>query len=195
MPGAGLVPRIVLRRRSKGTVVAKPMFFFTAIYKDEADAEADYEAIKRLHDEDAIGSYDSAIIVHQANGEVRVTKTEKPTEHGAWVGLAAGAGTAVLFPFLLPAFTVAGMAAAGAGVGAWFGHLAHGTSRREAKEIGNALSADNCALVVIGIDKDAERIEEVTRRATKRVLKRDVGDWDDAERDAMEAIERIKQPA
>jgi uncharacterized membrane protein len=186
---------MAVRERSKGAAVAKPMFFFTAIYENEADAHADYDAIKRLHDAGDIGSYDSAIIAHAANGEVRVTKTEKPTEHGAWVGLAAGAGAAVLFPFLLPSFTVAGMAASGAGLGAWFGHLAHGTSRREAKEIGAALSADNVALVVIGIDKDAERIQDVATRARDRILKRDVGDWDDAERDAMEAIEKIKQPA
>ena len=90
--------------------MAKPMFFYAGVYDDASDADADYEAIKALHAGDAIGSYDSAIITKQADGKVKVTKTEKPTQHGAWIGLAAGAGVAVVFPFLLPGLTVAAMA-------------------------------------------------------------------------------------
>ena len=33
---------------------------------------------------------------------MKVAKTEKPTQKGGWIGLAAGAGVAVVFPFLLP---------------------------------------------------------------------------------------------
>jgi len=165
------------------------MFFYAGVYDDVADADADYESIKALHSGDAIGSYDSAIISKQADGKVRVTKTEKPTQHGAWTGLAAGAGAAVLFPFLLPGLTVAGMAGAGAGMGAWFGHLAHGTSRGEAKEIGAMLDEGDAALVVVGIDHDAERIEQAATRAKKHVLKRSVGDFESAEQDAMEAMQ------
>src|SRR4051812_31950120 len=116
--------------------MAKPMFFYTGIYDNVADADADYEAIRSLHRGKAIGSYDSAIVVHTVADGVKVTKTEKPTQKGGWIGLAAGAGVAVVFPFLLPAVSYAGMAGAGAGLGAWFGHLAHGTSRGDAKDIG-----------------------------------------------------------
>ena len=76
--------------------MAKPMFFYTGVYDNVADADADYEAIKSLHDGGAIGSYDSAVIVHTPQGDVKVTKTEKPTQKGAWIGLAAGAGAAVV---------------------------------------------------------------------------------------------------
>jgi uncharacterized membrane protein len=168
----------------------KPMFFYAGIYDNVADADADYEAIKSLHRGDAIGSYDSAIVVHRPDGTVQVTKTEKPTQNGAWVGLAAGAGVAVVFPFLLPAVTYAGMAGAGAGLGAWFGHLAHGTSRGEAKEIGGQLEIGKAALIVIGIDKDAEQIERATTRAQRYTLKRRFGDWDEAEEEALAAIGR-----
>jgi uncharacterized membrane protein len=170
--------------------MAKPMFFYAGVYDNVADADADYEAIKSLHDGGAIGSYDSAVIVHRPDGKVQVTKTEKPTHKGAWVGLAAGAGVAVVFPFLLPAVSYAGMAGAGAGLGAWFGHLAHGTSRGEAKDIGAMLEPGKAALIVIGIDKDAEQIERAATRAETHTLKREFGDWDEAERDALEAIER-----
>jgi uncharacterized membrane protein len=175
--------------------MAKPMFFYAGVYDSSADAETDYEAIKALHGRGAIGSYDSAIIVHRPDGEVKVTKTEKPTHHGAWVGLAAGAGAAVVFPFLLPAVSYAGMAGAGAGLGAWFGHLAHGTSRSDAKEIGAMLEPGTTALVVIGIDNDAEAIERAAVHARTHTLKRQFGDWDEAEQDALESIARAEQHA
>ena len=172
--------------------MAKPMFFYTGIYDNVADADADYEAIKSLHKGGAIGSYDSAIVVHTPDGDVKVTKTEKPTQKGGWIGLAAGAGVGVVFPFLLPAVSYAGMAGAGAGLGAWFGHLAHGTSRGDAKDIGTLLEPGKAALIVIGIDKDAEQIERAATRAQQHVLKREFGDWDEAEQEALAAIERAE---
>jgi uncharacterized membrane protein len=175
--------------------MAKPMFFYAGVYDSSADAELDYDAIKALHGRGAIGSYDSAIIVHRPDGEVKVTKTEKPAHHGAWIGLAAGAGAAVVFPFLLPAVSYAGMAGAGAGLGAWFGHLAHGTSRGEAKDIGAMLEPGTTALVVIGIDTDAEAIERAAVRAKEHTLKRSFGDWDEAEQDALDSIARAEQHA
>jgi uncharacterized membrane protein len=81
--------------------MAKPMIFYAGIYNSAEDAEPDYQAIEALHGLDAIGSYDSAIIVHDPDGGVKVTETKKPVKHGAWIGVAAGAGAAVVFPFLL----------------------------------------------------------------------------------------------
>jgi len=172
--------------------MAKPMFFYAGIYERTDDANTDYEAIKALHNGGAIGSYDSAIIVHGADGDVQVTKTEKPVKHGAWIGLAAGTGAAVVFPFLLPAVSYAGMAGAGAGLGAWFGHLAHGTSRGEAKEMGAKLEPGTSALVVIGIDHDADEVARAATHAREHTLKRQFGDWDEAERDAVASIERAE---
>ena len=70
----------------------KSMFFFAGVYADHDAAEADYDAIKALHAKHDIGSYDAATITKDANGKVRVAKTEKPAQHGGWIGLAAGAG-------------------------------------------------------------------------------------------------------
>ena len=78
--------------------MSKPMFFYAGIYDNANDADTDLRAIKALNDSGAIGSYDAELITKKPNGEVKVTKTEKPTEHGAWWGVAAGAATVVLFP-------------------------------------------------------------------------------------------------
>ena len=167
--------------------MSKPMFFYAGVYTDASDAQADLKSIKSLNESKAIGSYDSEIILKEPDGNIKVTKTEKPAEHGAWVGAAAGAGVALLFPPALPVVVAGG---AGAGVGAWFGHLAHGTSRKEAKRIGAMLNEGDSAVVVVGIDNDAEQVEKAATRARDHVLNRAVGDWDDAEQDALEAIKQ-----
>src|SRR4051812_40310438 len=113
------------------------MFFFTGVYESVADAERDYDAIKKLHDDGEIGSYDAAVLSKDGSGEVKVHKDEKPTKHAGWVGAAAGAGVAILFPATI-AIAVAG---GGAGVGAWFGHMAHGMKRHEAESMATMLEA------------------------------------------------------
>ena len=104
--------------------MAKPMFFYSGIYGSSADAEMDYAAVKALHGRGAIGSHDSAIIVHRAGGDVSITKT-----------------------------------------------------------------------VVIGIDIDAEAIASVAEHAREHPLKREFGDWDAADHDALESIARAEQQA
>jgi uncharacterized membrane protein len=81
--------------------MVKPMICHAGIYNSAADAELDYQAIEALHGPDAIGSCDSAIIVHDPDGGVKLTEAKKPVKHGAWIGVATGAGAAVVFPFLL----------------------------------------------------------------------------------------------
>src|SRR5512133_1724189 len=90
----------------------RPVFLYAAVYDEIAYAEADYEAVFDLHAAGAIGTFDSAVIRKDADGKVRVTKTEKPTQHGAWTGAAVGALVGILFP---PA--IIGSAIVGAGAG------------------------------------------------------------------------------
>jgi uncharacterized membrane protein len=71
----------------------RPVFLYAAIYDEIADAEADYEAVFDLHAAGAIGTFDSAVIRKDDDGKVRVTKTEKPTQHGAWTGLVRWSGS------------------------------------------------------------------------------------------------------
>jgi len=76
----------------------KPVFLYAAIYDDIAIAEADYDAVFDLHAAGAIGTFDSAVIRKEEDGKVRVTKTEKPTQHGAWTGAGVGALVGLVFP-------------------------------------------------------------------------------------------------
>ena len=58
------------------------------------------------------------MIRKEDDGKVRVTKTEKPTQHGAWTGAGVGALVGLVFP---PALI--GSAIVGAGAGGLIGHL------------------------------------------------------------------------
>ncbi len=163
-----------------------PMFLLEGVYGDVPSAEADYEALRGLREAGAIGSYDAAIVTRGADGRVHVTRSERPAEHGAWIGLAAGAALAVAAPVAMPALIAAG----GAGLGAWVGRLARGISDADAQELAELLTEGGAALLVIGLERDARRIERTLDGAERHVTKAVDVDPDAAEREALAAIER-----
>ncbi len=143
----------------------KPVFLYAAIYDDIPDAEADYEAVADLHAAGLIGTFDAAVI-EKRDGEVHVHKTEKPTQHGAWTGIAVGAVAGILFP---PSI-IAG-AIVGGGAGGVIGHLWRGMSRSDLKDLGEELDEGAAALIVVGESKIGEQIEKAVTRARKTVEK------------------------
>ncbi len=162
----------------------RPVFLYAAIYNEIADAEADYEAVFDLHALGAIGTFDSAVIRKEEDGKVRVTKTEKPTQHGAWTGAGVGALVGILFP---PA--ILGSAIVGAGAGGLVGHLSKGISRGDLKELGDELETGNAAVIVIGESKIEEQLEKATQRAVKLIEKQIDADAEELKRE-IEAAAR-----
>ena len=156
----------------------RPVFLYAATYDDIDDAEADYEAVFELHDAGAIGTFDSAVIRKEDDGKVRVTKTEKPTQHGAWTGAGVGALVGLIFP---PA--IIGSAIVGAGAGGLAGHLSKGMSRGDLKELGDELEAGTAAVIVIGESKLEEQLEKAMTRANKLIEKQVDADADELERE------------
>ena len=156
----------------------RPVFLYAAIYDDITDAEADYEAVFDLHAIGAIGTFDSAVTRKEDDGKVRVTKTEKPTQHGAWTGAGVGALVGILFP---PALI--GSAVVGATAGGLIGHLSGGISRGDLKELGDELEAGNAAVIVIGESKIEEQLEKAMTRANKLIEKQADADHDELRRE------------
>ena len=144
----------------------KPVFIYAATYASADDANADYDTLLDLHDADLVGTYDVAIITKDDEGKVHVTKHEKPTQHGAWTGVAVGAVVGILFP---P--SIIGMAALGGATGGVIGHLARGMSRGDMKDLGDLLDDGQAALVVVGQSKIAEQLDKDLARAQKSVEK------------------------
>jgi len=144
----------------------RPIFIYAATYPDRAGAEADYDALLDLHADDLIGTYDVAIINKDAEGKIHVEKHEKPTQHGAWGGIAVGALVGIVAaPAVVPAALVGGV------IGGIGGHLKKGMSRDTAKELGDLLESGQAALVVIGESRLEEQLDKVLTRAEKRVEK------------------------
>jgi uncharacterized membrane protein len=156
----------------------RPVFLYAAIYDDITEAEADYEAVFDLHALGAIGTFDSAVIRKDEDGKVHVTKTEKPTQHGAWTGAGVGALVGLVFP---PALL--GSAIVGAGAGGLVGHLRGGISRGDLKELGDELEAGAAAVIVIGESKVEEQLEKALARANKVIEKQVDADADELERE------------
>jgi uncharacterized membrane protein len=136
---------------------------YIATYASLDDAKTDYEAVKQLHSAGVIGTYDAAVISKDAAGKVTIIKTEKPTQHGAWTGLAVGALVGLFFPPYL-----VWEAAIGAGAGALIGHFWRGLSRSDMKKIGDALQGSTATLIVIGQSKLQQALQDATKHALKQ---------------------------
>ena len=143
----------------------RPVFLYAAIYSDIPSAELDYEAVFELHAAGAIGTFDAAVIEKQ-DGKVHVHKTEKPTQHGAWTGIAVGAIAGILFP---P--SIIGTAIVGGVAGGVVGHLWKGLSRGDLKELGEELDDGEAAIIVIGESKIEEQLEKAVKRSNKMIEK------------------------
>ncbi len=162
------------------------MFIYIGTYASEADARADYDVVKALHDTGAVGTYDAAVVTKDENGKVHVNKDETTTRHGAWGGAAAGALVGILFP---P--SIIGSALVGAAVGGVSGHLWKGMSRTDVKEFGEAIDAGEAALVVVGESTVEDAIEKAELKAQRKVAKELQVDKNDVDKAVAEAAQSL----
>lgn len=143
-----------------------PVFIYAATYADPSGAEADYDALLELHAADLVGTYDVALVTKDEDGKVHLEKHEKPTQHGAWGGLAVGAAVGVLAaPAVVPAALVGGL------IGGLGGHFRKGISRGDAKELGDLIDAGEATLLVIGESRLEEQLDKALTRAERSVEK------------------------
>ncbi len=166
---------------------------FVAVYADAEGAEADYDALKRLHTEAGLlDAYDAAVVVRREDGKVKITKKhETPTRvggvAGAGVGLATGLVVA-LFPFAaIGGGLLAGTAAGGAILGAVAGHASAGMSRGDLKDLGEQLDDGQAGLVVVGVEDVGARIESALKHAEKIEKKQMKADNEAIAKDAESA--------
>jgi uncharacterized membrane protein len=144
-------------------------------YDSEADALADYEAVRKLYTElNLIDTYDAAVLTHTADGKVKIIKrVEEPKRQGAKVGLAVGlaVGAAIaLFPAIgvgLGAGLLGG-GAIGAGTGAVVGHVSAGLKRSDLKELGEMLDKGKSGLLVVAATDLEAKVNAAIKLAKKR---------------------------
>jgi uncharacterized membrane protein len=156
----------------------EPVFVYVAAYDEESDARADYEVLKELHAAGVVGTYDAALITKDDEGKVHVHKREKPTQHGAWTGVGVGALVGILFP---P--SIIGSAVVAGAAGGLMGHLWHGMSRGDMKDLGEALDDGDAALVIVGRSKLEETLDRELKRANRRIEKQIKADSKEIDRE------------
>jgi uncharacterized membrane protein len=174
----------------------KTVVVYVATYANLDDANADYAAVKQLHSAGIIGTYDAAVVSKDAAGEVKITKTEKPTQYGAWAGLAVGALIGLCFPPYLvweSAIGAGAGAAIGAGAGALIGHYWRGLSRADMKAIGDTLQQSTATLIVIGESKLQQALESATKHALKQFEKELSTDAKTFEKDLAAAVKEAQK--
>lgn len=140
-------------------------FIYLAVYGDEADATADYAAVKDLYAADAIGEFDAAIIRKDDTGTVHIDKHETATRKSAWGGAVVGAVVGIIFPPSIPATAALGALAAGL-----TGHFLKGMSRKDVKELGELLGPGEAALLVVGW-RPERAFDKAFSRATKTMAR------------------------
>ena len=139
----------------------EPVFLYVARYSSEDEAREDYQLLVDLHAAGVVGTYDAAVVTKDDH-KVHVHKHEKPTQHGAWTGIAVGAVVGIIFP---P--SIIGTAAVAGVAGGLIGHFWGGLSRSDVKALGDFLDEGQAALLVIGKSKLQEVLDRELKRATK----------------------------
>lgn len=135
----------------------KPLIAFIATYDDVADARQDYEEVKQAHKQGFIGEYDAAIVWRNERGKVEIDSVgEEASRKWLWAGLGVGALIGLVFP---P--SILATSAIGALSGAIIGRFRDGIPQDDLEQIGDALTGDNAALVVIAQDRIADALEQI----------------------------------
>jgi uncharacterized membrane protein len=119
-----------------------------------------------------------AIVSKDEQDKIHVKKREKPTEHGAWTGVAVGALVGILFP---PGIIASGVI--GGVTGGLIGHFWRGMSRADVKELGELIDEGQAALVVVGESKFEEHLDRAFTRAQRRMEKRIKADSEAVEKE------------
>jgi uncharacterized membrane protein len=176
------------------------LLVYVGVYNDVADAEADYQAVKKLHTEAGlIDAYDAAVIERRDDGKTKIVKKhETPTRVGGVLGGGVGLATGLvvaLFPFAaVGGGLLLGTTAGGAILGAVAGHAAAGMSRSDLKELGEQLDTGQAGLVVVAVSDMGAKVERAMKRAAKVQEKELKADTEELERDAAAARDAESKP-
>ena len=138
----------------------KPAIAFIATYDDVADARQDYQEVKQAHSQGFIGEYDAAIVWKNDKGKIEFDSVgEDASRKWLWAGLGVGALIGLIFP---P--SILATSAIGALSGAVIGKFRDGIAHDDLEQIGEALTGDNAALVVLAQDRVAAALDMIGAR-------------------------------
>ena len=134
----------------------KPIQLFVAVYDDEVGAKQSLKDYQAMHREGSIDLIDGAVIVHTAEGKVKLEETADPSgKKWAKRGAIAGGLAGLIFP---PSI-IASAAVGGATGGIWGKIRDKGFKDEDLKEIGESLQPGSSAIIAIAEDHVLDRLE------------------------------------
>jgi uncharacterized membrane protein len=129
---------------------------FVATYGSEDAAAAAAKDFKAAQRDGAIDLLDAAVIVHTADGKVKVEETADPSgKRWAKRGAIAGGIAGLIFP---PSIIVSAAVGGGAG-GVWGKVRDKGFKDDDLKEIGKSLPPGSSAIIAVAEDRMVEQLE------------------------------------
>jgi uncharacterized membrane protein len=138
----------------------RPSIAFIATYDEVAEARQDYQEVRQAHSQGFIGAYDAAIVWKNDKGKIEIESvSDEASRKWLWAGLGVGALIGLIFP---P--SILATSAIGALAGAVIGKFRDGIAQDDLEQIGEALTRDNAALVVIAHDRVTEALDKIGAR-------------------------------
>ncbi len=162
-----------------------PVHLYVGLYEDLEKAERDFDGLVALHRQGLVAAFDAAVVERGKDGDPRIVH-KKRTGHHVLSGIGIGALLTVLTPFVAIPF-----AAVGAGAGALVRHAEGSLPKSDARELGEALAANEAALVIASKKTEPGRLEQMLPGASRRLAKV----LDVEHEDFAEALKQAKDEA
>ncbi len=142
-----------------------PVHLYVGLYSDLKIAEKDFDGLVTLHRQGLVAAFDAAVVEPGEDGTPRIAR-HKRTGHHILTGFGVGAILTVLTPFIAIPF-----AAIGAGTGALARHAEDSLPKSDAEELGEALVANEAAVVIASKKTESGRLEQMLPGASRRLAK------------------------
>lgn len=144
-----------------------PLDLYIAYYGDEDDAQADYDDLKALADEDSIKIEAMVVASRDTDGKIHVKDSAHTGAKGAGIGAVVGLVVGAIFPpSLLAGAIVGGLIGGGAG------SLVSRHDKKEIKaDLEDGMPPDSSAIVAVFDEVWVDQVEAALTRAVRKETK------------------------
>jgi uncharacterized membrane protein len=140
-----------------------PVDLYVAAYLDADAAQEDWDALKKLANDDVIEVEGLILVSRGDDGKIKVEDDFHTAAKGAAWGAVGGALVGLIFP---PSLLAGALVGAGAGLGIG-GLVSHGEKADIKADVEDALPLDSSGIVALFDEKWATEVEKALPKATK----------------------------